>query len=65
MKKHYKLNSRKCVNSKWTAKWLSKNGEYCQCSFSCKVSVHFKRKGYGEWDYVVTEEEYREITGEV
>lgn len=59
--KEYTLISPNCVNSKWTAKWLSKNGEYCQCPFGCKVMVRFGKEGYSNHDFVITEEEYKRL----
>ena len=45
-----------CVNSKWTAEWLT-NGEGCQCGFKCKVRVEISRNGHNSYQYVVDKSE--------
>ena len=52
-----KLKSNRCVNSKWTARFLSKdNHEYCQCP-GCKVTVECE-DGYR---LILNEEEIKEM----
>ena len=56
-----KLLSKKCVNSKWTARWLAGDKqEYCQCMVSCKVRAVIENVG-GETEVIITEDEYKEL----
>lgn len=46
-----------CVNSNWTAKWLT-DGECCQCNFECKIKVFEIKSGY---EYIITQKEYEKL----
>lgn len=53
MVKAYKLVSKNCVNSLWTASFLSTDSESCECPFGCKVRVMLDNH-----EYIVDEKEY-------
>lgn len=52
----FELKSKKCVNSRWIARWLAEGQECCQCMASCKVRLISKDNSP---DLIVTEEEYK------
>lgn len=55
----YELISRRCVNSTWVAKFLTREDEECcQCPFGCFVKVKLKKSGY---EYVVSADDYKNI----
>lgn len=62
----FRLVSRNCVNSTWTASWLQKKGlDHCQCGFECKVRVQVERNGHAPYTYIVTKKEYNKLSKEV
>lgn len=61
MKREVKLLSKTCLNSKWTASFLAKEGEeHCECIVGCKVKVSVTKDSISH-TYVVDEKEYEEL----
>lgn len=57
-----KIISDKCVNSVWPARFLAGDREYCQCSFGdCKVVVSIEYNGHPARDYILTENEIKNL----
>lgn len=51
-----------CVNSKYIARFLSTNEDYCQCSFGdCKVKVSISYNQHEPYVYILTEKEIQKL----
>jgi hypothetical protein len=62
----FRLVSRNCVNSNWTASWLQRKGlDCCQCGFECKVRVEIERNGQPPHVFIVTKSEYNKLRKEL
>jgi len=57
----FQIISKKCVNSRWIARWMANDRqECCQCGVSCKIKINIKVNGHNI-DYVVTQSEYNQF----
>jgi hypothetical protein len=62
----FRIVSRNCVNSKWTASFLQKKGlDSCQCGFECKIRVEIRRNGHKPYEYIITKKEYNKLRKEL
>ena len=59
MENKLEIESNKCVNSNWKARFLcTEHEECCQCSFGeCKVRVAITYNGHKPYTYILTEDE--------
>ncbi len=65
MENKIEIIDKKCVNSKWTARFLAtESQDYCQCSFGdCKIKVSITYNGHPPYTYILTGEEYETAKG--